>query len=63
MAFLSWNRNPWKTFRLRQYAIELCDHVIEILELCILFEITFSVACRSNAWSQAYHGTTHDGAC
>ena len=32
MAILPWSRDEWKAFRSSQYAIELCDHVIDTIE-------------------------------
>ena len=52
----------WKAIRLRQYAIELLDHVSHI---CILSADSWRSQslfnCWSNAWSQADHGTAHSG--
>ena len=36
-----WNRDLWKALGLGQNHIELLDHVLSILELCILMEIAF----------------------
>ena len=62
VAILPWNGNLRKAIGLRQYVIELLDHVICTFELRILMEVAFTIAFRGNAWSQTDHCTTHDSA-